>query len=60
MNIKNEKIRGWLYAFAFVVFVLVLAFMIVTGQAGDDWQQFFLVLLGLGGTGLATRNTSRK
>lgn len=57
-NIENETIRGWLYAAAFVAFLVVIVVKALTTDF-EGWEDLFLVILGLG-NGLATRNTSRK
>lgn len=57
MLIQNEAVRGWLYAIAFVAFVVVIAVKALTSDF-EGWEDLFLLLLGLG-NGLAAGNTSR-
>lgn len=56
--IENEVVRGWIYAFAAVVFILLFAFKVVTGDIDLD-ENLVMNILGFGAAGLAAANTSR-
>lgn len=65
MNIENEATRAWLYRIGLVAFALMVLFDLAARTNLLEAEPFGVVeyipvLIGLGSTTLATRNTSRK
>lgn len=58
MSLRNESTRAYLYRVALAVFGLMMLYGLLSEAEVAGWAALVQTLLGLGVSGLATRNTS--